>query len=149
MTIKGLKSEYIYIKFYEIIFNHRFIVTIKRRNRGILNILDKLDVWFSTYMSNINIIISTVFLVKIYPFGQPHPIILVKLICITNSSIIDEPIYKSPVYLSIDNINIRHFIINQLSLIFLHFHSKIKILIKIHIDKVCSIRLYYTNQNSS
>lgn len=44
MTIKGLKSEYIYIKFYEIIFNHRFIVTIKRRNRGILNILDKLDV---------------------------------------------------------------------------------------------------------
>lgn len=87
-------------------------------------------------MSNINIIILTVFLVKIYPFGQPHPIILVKLICITNSSIIDEPIYKSPVYLSIDNINIRHFIINQLSLIFLHFYSEIKILIKIHIDKV-------------
>lgn len=50
-------------------------------------------------MSNINIIISTVFLVKIYPLGQPHPIILVKPICITNSSIIDEPIYKSPVYL--------------------------------------------------
>lgn len=100
-------------------------------------------------MSNINIIISTVFLVKIYLFGQPHPIILVKLICITNSSIIDEPIYKSPVYLSIDNINIRHLMINQLSLIFLYFHSKIKILIKIHIDKVCSIRLYYTNQNSS
>ena len=100
-------------------------------------------------MSNINIIILTVFLVKIYLFGQPHPIILVKLICITNSSIIDEPIYKSPVYLSIDNIDIRHFMINQLSLIFLYFYSKIKILIKIHIDKVCSIRLYYTNQNSS
>jgi len=44
--------------------------------------------------------------VKNYLYSKLFEIVLVKQICLTNSSILDQSIYKPLVYLSIDNINI-------------------------------------------